>query len=741
MSDTLQKQTEEFFAEGINLTKAYLGLRGLQRKMERFREQLSQPMRVAIVGKIKSGKSTIMNALLGEYLVPTGKLEATFNINWLKYGEKQALVVHFKDDRPPETRTIEELESLTLRAEENQEFLLSISYIEVLYSNPILQSFNLIDTPGLASFYQDDSENTRNFLKLHGQELTARTQKQAAGADAILYLFRQSVGETEEEVMRQFQGAAVGRATPLNAIAVLTRVDDYFPDKERPDPLLAGKEVAQKLLVDHPRLNCLFYTIYPACGLLGIGSQNLTNEEWEILKKLANLPQERLSRLINDARRFSKKEYLEEPEIPIASERAKVASRLGLYGVALACNYLHSHKNINRDLLAQKLLEKSGVSNLRKLIISHFGNRAFLIKLNTYIQQLKKILFKEDRRHTGKEQKIIREINSWLDRLESEELFFHQVRELEVLRSYYDEKLNFTSEEIEQLLQVTGERGTSCASRLGLSPQATILQMIDEANKKLQYWLIKANYIDPNAESINAAHVLVQSYERLLYHLKEANKHLNFILFRSEDRNLLTNQLKKCNVVPQFLDLGERLQNLNLLQTNNRIFLTEFNKILQQIKQVYYSERANNNGPVSKQLTEIITIVDKIEANEHALRELNLLQDYEAGKLDFKDDEVEQMLEVTGEKGTSLNKRLGLAEDIAIFQMLARVDERINYWLIQSNDPLGANFYTIRAAQILLQSYECLRFHIEQANIHLEFESIWYKFIKNHSSIKKVKEL
>jgi hypothetical protein len=700
MSDTLQKQTEEFFDRGINLTKTYPGLRGLQRKIERCRKQLSEPMRVAIVGKIKTGKSTIMNSLLGEYLVTTGQVEATFNVNWLKYGEKPALIVHFKDDaRSPETRTLAELELLTLRAEENQEFLLSISYIEVFYSNPMLP-------------------------KLHGQEITAQTQKQAAGADAILYLFRQSAGETDEQVMREFQGAAVGRATPLNAIAVLTRVDDYWHYRDRPDPLLAGKEVAQKLLEDHPRLNCLFYTIYPACGLLGLGSQNLTNQEWEILNKLAVLPQERLSSLMNSARRFSEKDYVEESEIPIASERAKVASRLGLYGVSLACDYLRSQENIDRHTLAQKLLEQSGVSDLRKLIISHFGNRAFLIKLNTCTQQLKKILFEEERKQTGQEQKIVREITGWLDKLESQELFFHQVRELEILRSYYDNKLNFTAEEIEQLLQVTGERGTSCTARLGLPPQTTIVQMLDEANKKLQYWLIKASYIDPNAESIKATHVLVQSYERLLYHLNEAYRYLNYSdRQNNNDQNLLANQLSKCNTIPPLLKLGNRLQNLISSQTNNRIFLIEFTEILKQIKQIYYSERANNHGSVSKQVAEIAAIVDKIEANEHAPRELNVLQDYEAGKLDFSHDELEQLLEVTGEKGTSLNKRLGLAEDVAIAQLLARVNERVNYWIIRSNDPLGANFYTIRSAQILLQSYERLKFQIEQANMHLEIYS------------------
>ena len=87
--------------------------------------------------------------------------------------------------------------------------------------------------------------------------------------------------------------------------------------------------------------------------------------------------------------------------------------------------------------------------------------------------------------------------------------------------------------------------------------------------------------------------------------------------------------------------------------------------------------------------------------------------------MDFNHDELKQLLEITGEKGTSSNKRLQLAEDVAIAQLQARVNQRINYWIIRSNDPLEANFYTIRSAQILLQSYERLKFHIEQANVQI----------------------
>ena len=51
-------------------------------------KRLMQPMQLAIIGKISSSKSTMVNALLGEAeIVRTGQMEETFNVSWLKYGD------------------------------------------------------------------------------------------------------------------------------------------------------------------------------------------------------------------------------------------------------------------------------------------------------------------------------------------------------------------------------------------------------------------------------------------------------------------------------------------------------------------------------------------------------------------------------------------------------------------------------------------------------------------------------
>lgn len=49
--------------------------------------KLNEPMQLAILGKISSSKSTLVNAILGKKeIMATGQKEVTYNVGWLKYG-------------------------------------------------------------------------------------------------------------------------------------------------------------------------------------------------------------------------------------------------------------------------------------------------------------------------------------------------------------------------------------------------------------------------------------------------------------------------------------------------------------------------------------------------------------------------------------------------------------------------------------------------------------------------------
>lgn len=513
----LRDRAEEVFQFALGCTMNRPKLQNLYRKIDQCYQQLDLPMRVAIVGMIKAGKSTMMNALLGEKIVATGTVEATFNVNWLKYGESKSLLVHYKNGSPPEPKSFEELEALTLRAEANSDsfnYLLSIKYIELSYPNPILKKFNLIDTPGLASAYEADSENTKNFLQLHGQELTQATQEEASNADAVIYLFAKSFSESSQNTMAEFQGAAFGQATPINAIGVLTKVDDYWSDGE--EPILKGREITERLQSEH--LRGVLYTTLPVCGLLAFGAQTLTPEEFDTLMQLAALPESRLRVLVKNATRLREREYPKEPEIPPADKRKLVLDRLGQYGIWLAANLIRSGIR-EKELLARKLFQRSGASELLDLIKSHFGNRAFLIKLSVALQQIKAACFMEKQRLEGADFQMVADIAGEFERLEVEEQGFQQ---LAVLHSYYQSELDFNKDEVRQLQAVTGENGTSLKARLELGENATDAEMTHVAQQRVQSWRQRANdYMSADSQTIEAATVIAHSYEQILYQIAQ----------------------------------------------------------------------------------------------------------------------------------------------------------------------------------------------------------------------------
>ncbi|WP_320044392.1 dynamin family protein [uncultured Desulfobacter sp.] len=520
MHETLLKdEVEQIFQFAYTQIGETEPLQSLKHELYKFHEQLYQPMRVAVVGKIKTGKSTLMNALLGEKIVATGNKELTFNVNWLKYAENQSICVHFKDDAPPEFHSMEQLESLTRRNEARKDFLLRIKYLEVFYPNNVLKSFHLIDTPGLESFFVDDSKNTMDFLGLSPANVDEATQSAARGADAVLFLFNQSLANTDQSLMEEFHGDVLQGASPINAIGILNKIDAYWPSVDSPKS--SGEKIARGLMDGHPSVKKLFYRIYPVCGLLAFGAKTLTQQEFETLLVLSKIQKTRFEKLLRNNKRFAFREY---DDIPVSSQlRQALLERLGQYGINEAYRLVQSGVN-NQEELCKALIELSGFQALLTCIQSHFGNRSFLIKLHNCFKQVKASCFKSYQTLSDTHRKTIDAINGKFEALESNQISF---QEFQVLQSYYEGKLKFSNVEAEQLLAVTGEFGSSCWERLGGDENTSLDTLISTAEKYQQSWHNKANdFLDTDRRTIFAASILARSYQRVLFHLKEARRYL-----------------------------------------------------------------------------------------------------------------------------------------------------------------------------------------------------------------------
>jgi putative ribosome biogenesis GTPase RsgA len=118
---------------------------------------------VACVGQFKRGKSTLLNALVGEPVLPVGVVPVTAVVTVLRHGERRAGRVRFAAGGWQDIATSDLAQYVT--EEHNPENSKGIAAVEVLVPGALLASgMCLVDTPGIGSVFVGNTEATRAFV-------------------------------------------------------------------------------------------------------------------------------------------------------------------------------------------------------------------------------------------------------------------------------------------------------------------------------------------------------------------------------------------------------------------------------------------------------------------------------------------------------------------------------------------------------------------------------------------------
>lgn len=160
--------------------------------------------KIMVVGEFNTGKSTLINALLGLELLPTKALPATAIVSQIRYGKDPKARIHYRDlSKSPVDIKVEELKEYVLlytsASRNNYETRDSVfSHAEIFWPIELLRECNLeiIDTPGLNESEIFDKLTT-DYLGL--QEV-----------DVVLFIMsavRFGPAQTELEFIRRLEGA------------------------------------------------------------------------------------------------------------------------------------------------------------------------------------------------------------------------------------------------------------------------------------------------------------------------------------------------------------------------------------------------------------------------------------------------------------------------------------------------------------------------------------------------------
>ncbi len=500
------------------------GSENLKQELLAMLERLDEPLRVAVVGTMKAGKSTLMNALLQDPVLITGTVETTYAVSWFRYAETPSIKIVFKDGSE-ERAPFEDIERWTVRAklDENRR-LDDAKYIVIYYPNELLKKIELIDTPGLLSSYKTDSANTISFLGLE-DEADQMTRSEASNADAVIFAFTRGLQQSNADLLESFHGSAA-HMTPINAVGVLTQSDVFWDTQNEP------LEVAQSVInniMSESAVRQLLYTIKPVSAKLMEGAVKMSDEEWRTAAKLAELDTQILSDILTDKHIFctySAETLAEELELDDSyvnlfgseEQRKTLCDYIGQHGISALCKALASGKT--REECLESLENASGMDEVKRQVLNHFGNRSMLIKLQYVFTRLKQQCIAEKNRTIDcRFRDICDFLYNEIDMIETNEQSF---RELEVLQDFYNGRIALRrEEELEEILLLTGERGKSCEIRLGMKEGTPLSQLEQRSKEMAMTWNARANDFMASSNYSNAATVMARSCELMHHYLTE----------------------------------------------------------------------------------------------------------------------------------------------------------------------------------------------------------------------------
>jgi len=162
------KQTKLALVDQLRIVRESLNALGRENGERQCRELVvklaEDRFTLAVLGQFKRGKSSLMNAVIGRELLPTGVLPLTSTITVLKYGPVERLVIHSEDSIFPKELPVSALaDYVTEGNNPANRKKVKTAYVE-LPVQFLRSGIEFVDTPGVGSAITANTATTYGFL-------------------------------------------------------------------------------------------------------------------------------------------------------------------------------------------------------------------------------------------------------------------------------------------------------------------------------------------------------------------------------------------------------------------------------------------------------------------------------------------------------------------------------------------------------------------------------------------------
>ena len=457
------------------------------------RSRLTEPLRVAVAGRVKAGKSTLVNALLHQQVAPTGVGECTKVVTWYRYGHPERIRIVPRQGSPEEVPFGPDAllpESLGRPPEE-------IAALHVWLSNAALRDMTIVDTPGLASAHERYSRATEDLLATDDASRHAVSE-----ADAVVFLLARVAREDDATILEGFRGLVGGiSASAANAVGVLSKADKVGGSG---DPLTRAGELAARYAAD---LQSVVATVVPVVGLFAETAEAaaVTGAGAAPPRGQAGLGAPRPGRRVLEAGRFTRS------ECPVPAEsRARLLRILDLHGVTVCLDAVDAGCD-DAAVLVERLRDLSGFARLRALLTDTFARRADALKAAAAATALERLTYDGARREPASAA-VLAGLRDDLERLRLDPAM-HRLGEIAALQEVAAGRVHFggaLEDELRRL--VTAEASWE---RLGLDGPVPAGDLARAALAGAARWRAVTNDPALTPEAVRVAAAGLRSFEAI----------------------------------------------------------------------------------------------------------------------------------------------------------------------------------------------------------------------------------
>ena len=337
-------------------------------EVRELRMAIGKPFTTAVFGRMKTGKSSIINALLGADLVVTGVNETTATINVISRAstvEECNTFRVYRKDGFCESFPLEDLQRYwSGGSEEVEERVKATDFLQLFFDAPSLSLHEIIDTPGTGAVVSAHEQIAQEFIR-HRKP------------DALIYVF----GVTARTGDKENLTAYLENALPYNSVGVLHKWEETYW-KSNGD----WEDISQKCKTIKTELQRVISNVIPVSAPLAQFATKMADSYLEqLLQVIRSDSREEILELLQDEEEWSddttRKQLYENAKnahIPWACFRVAVREAL-------------NQPNITVVAYRNRLLALSGIQTLNRFLDRNFYKEAEIIRQQNQYRKFEQI--------------------------------------------------------------------------------------------------------------------------------------------------------------------------------------------------------------------------------------------------------------------------------------------------------------------------------------------------------------